>query len=368
MTIAPGEKFGDYVVLETIETPRFGLAYKVRNERAKWRIEHLRVLDEEKRGDEDTERFLREIRVHSSLSHPNLIRFYDAARVDGRLVLTTEFVEGITLAQKLAEERLQLPVAVGYARQFLHALEAAHNENIVHREVAPVHILITRDGTVKLGGFGLAKNQNDAALTRAGTVMGWLEYIAPEQVQGMAWVDPRADVYSAGCVLYEMVTGQPPFIGESQFELMMAHVKEQPRPPMEINPAISPELNQVILRALSKGRYERFSTAAQFVEALDTTPEGLAAKAESAGGPIEWEEGTVAAETAAVEAPPVPPAPAEPEPKISLPEPASVRALKVENPQEAVRQSEPLWQVVAAGIVTFAVIVALVWWISLPKG
>src|SRR4030095_9689898 len=134
--------------------------------------------------------------------------------------------------------------ATAWMSQVLAGLEYAHEHGVVHREVSPANIRIGAEGKVKLTGFGLAKSAADPALTRAGTGMGWRDSMSPEHSLAAA-VDARSDIYSAGAVLYEMVTGQAPFTGKSELDLMRAHFSKSPVPPMEINPLIPPDLNQV---------------------------------------------------------------------------------------------------------------------------
>ena len=156
--------------------PRSGTSYKVRNIIGD-RFEVLRILPKDSQEDrEQTERFLREIRVHARLTHPNIVAFYNASEIDGEFVMTTELVDGITLAQRLEMGPLPLDEAVRYTCQALSALAYAHEQGIVHREISPENMLVTLDGTFKLSGFGLAKSAADPQLTQTGTVMGWLEY------------------------------------------------------------------------------------------------------------------------------------------------------------------------------------------------
>jgi serine/threonine-protein kinase len=158
--------------------------------------------------------------------------------------------------------------AIACMSQVLSALSYAHEHGVVHREVSPPNIMLGPDGAVKLTGFGLAKSALDPQLTCAGTVMGWLEYMSPEQVKGSDTLDSRTDIYSAGAVLYEMVTGQIPFVRENQFDLMMAHVSAPPPSPLGLKPNLSMELSLIIVTALDKDPAERFQTAAKFREAL----------------------------------------------------------------------------------------------------
>jgi serine/threonine protein kinase len=167
--------------------------------------------------------------------------------------------------------------------QVLSALSYAHELGVVHREVSPANILIGADGTVKLTGFGLAKSESDAKLTRAGTVMGWLEYMSPEQVNAVVDLDGRTDIYSAGAVLYEMVSGQVPFLCKTQFELMMAHVSTQPAVPRGADPVMS----QIILTALAKNPAERFQTARHFRDALESVAPVPSAAAMEAVSPTQ---------------------------------------------------------------------------------
>jgi serine/threonine protein kinase len=266
--IQVGQQAGGYEFLGLRGSSRIGTAYKVRN-LATGRIEILRVLDKEFQDDrEQADRFLREIKVHARLLHGNIVSFYTAAEIDDQLVMTSEFFEGTVLQRRLDAGPMPVEEAVDCMSQVLAALDYAHENGVVHREVSPANILLGSDSITKLTGFGLAKSSADPMLTRPGTVMGWLEYMSPEQVKGSADLDARSDIYSAGAVLYEMVTGKVPFVCNSEFDLMMAHVHTPPVPPIQINPDLPEELSRIILMALAKDPSQRFQTAGQFRDAL----------------------------------------------------------------------------------------------------
>jgi serine/threonine protein kinase len=266
MSFEVGQIAGGYEFVDVQDSSRIGRGYKVRNVLAE-RLEVLRVLGKEPQIDrEELDRFLREIKVHARLSHPNIVSFYTATEIDSELVMTSEFFEGITLEQRLVMGRMPLQETIVCMSQVLSALSYAHELGVIHREVSPANILLGSDGTVKLTGFGMAKSTADPELTQVGTVMGWLEYMSPEQVTGAVKPDARTDIYSAGAVLYEMVTGQVPFVCKNQFDLMMAHVNMQPEPPI----GADPDLSQIILTALAKDPSERFQTARQFRDAIES--------------------------------------------------------------------------------------------------
>jgi eukaryotic-like serine/threonine-protein kinase len=264
-----GQRAGVYQFVGVLDNARNGRTYKVRNAIAE-RFELLRILPRAlQENREEVERFLREIKVHARLSHPNIVAFYNATELDNQLVMTSEFFEGITLERRLEVGLMPLKEALACMAQVLSALSYAHDQGVMHREISAANILLGPNSSVKLTGFGLAKSASDAQLTQAGTVMGWLEYMSPEQVKGMATVDARTDIYSAGAVLYEMVTGQIPFVCKTEFALMKAHVTTPPAPPIGLKPDLPSDLNQIILTALAKDPGDRFQTAAQFHYALD---------------------------------------------------------------------------------------------------
>jgi serine/threonine protein kinase len=269
MAFEIGQRAGVYEVVGVLDNARSGRTYRVRNALAD-RFELLRILPRALQEDrEEVERFLREIKVHARLSHPNIVAFYSATELDDQLVMTSEFFEGITLEKRLEVGPMPLREAIACMSQVLSALSCAHKHGVMHREVSPANILLGAGGAVKLTGFGLAKSASDAQLTRAGTVMGWVEYMSPEQVKGVNTVDARTDIYSAGAVLYEMVTGQIPFVCNTQFAVMKAHVNTPPPPPIGLKPDLTPDLNQIILTALAKDPADRLQTAAQFRDALE---------------------------------------------------------------------------------------------------
>jgi eukaryotic-like serine/threonine-protein kinase len=268
MAFELGQKVGEYELLDVLERSKSGVSYRVRNVLAQ-RFETLKLLPKSMQEDNDkVERFVREIKVHARLSHPNVVTFYNATVLEGQLVMTTELVEGSTLADVLEAGPVPLPQAVSYVSQVLSALSYAHQHGVVHREITPEHIIVTPDGAVKLGGFGLAKGANDPQLTQAGAVLGSLRYISPEQVKGSTSLDGRADLYSLGVVLYQMVTGRLPFESKSQFDVMLAHVNQAPQPPLQLAPDLPPALNEIILKALAKDPAERFASAEEFQAAL----------------------------------------------------------------------------------------------------
>jgi serine/threonine protein kinase len=178
MKFETGKTYGGYEFLDPLGSAKTVVAFRVRNV-AERRTELLRILPDPSGGDlERQERFLREIKVRARLVHPNIVTFYHAGDLKGQLVMTTELVEGPTLAERLELGPLVWHEAVGILSQVLQALSCAHSHGVVHREVTPANIILIPDGTVKLSGFGLARAATDAQLTQAGVVLGELKYMA----------------------------------------------------------------------------------------------------------------------------------------------------------------------------------------------
>src|SRR5262245_33159408 len=269
MALTLGQTVGDYEIVDVLESSKESVTYKVRNVLVD-RLEVLRVLPKALQDDQDmVTRFLREAKVHARISHPNIVAFYHATQLDGQLVMTSELAEGTTLERRLELGRVPVAEALGYVSQVLSALGCAHELGLVHRDVTPSNIILTADGRAKLTGFGFAKAATDPQLTRPGTVVGRLDYISPEQVKGVRNLDGRTDIYSLGVVIYEAVTGSSPFPRQSQFEMMLAHVNEQPPTPSGLNPELPEELSEIILTAMAKDPANRFQSADQFRQRLE---------------------------------------------------------------------------------------------------
>ena len=220
-------------------------------------------------------RFRREAQSAASLNHPNIVAVYDTGEDaletdDGRRVvvpfIVMEFVDGMTLRQLLASGRRLLPErALEITAGTLAALDYAHRHGIVHRDIKPGNVMLTRAGDVKVMDFGIARALNDAtsAMTATSAVMGTAQYLSPEQARGEV-VDARSDLYSAGVLLYELLTGRPPFTGESAVSIAYQHVSEMPAPPSQVDPAISAPVDAVVLKALAKRPDDRYQSAAEF--------------------------------------------------------------------------------------------------------
>ena len=268
MTFRPGEIIGDYEILGPLGKGGMGAVYRVRNVISD-RVEAMKeVLPGREQTPDLAERFLREIRVHATLQHPNIAQLFTAFRRDHHLLMIMELVEGVNLEEILQRGPMPAGEAVACMAQTLEALRYAHAHGVIHRDIKPANIVVLPDGVVKLLDFGIARSESDLRLTLSGMVIGSLSYMSPEQVDGRN-VDGRSDVYSVGVTLYQAVTGTLPFYGESQYAVMHAQRSHTPTAPDRLNPAIRAGLSEAIMRSLEKDPARRFQTAADFQAALD---------------------------------------------------------------------------------------------------
>jgi serine/threonine-protein kinase len=248
-----------------------GKVYKVRNVISD-RAEAMKVLLPDLTAHQSlADRFLREIRLLASLNHPNIAALRTALTYENQLVMIMEFVEGETLANRIARAPISTAEAVNYSEQILSALSYAHKHNIIHRDIKPANMMLTPQGVVKLMDFGIARSGTDGSLTSTGTTLGSLNYMPPEQVRGEA-ADARSDLYSFGISLYELLTGKLPFQGDSQYSLMTAQLNQQPPSPISLRADVPPALNEIILMAMAKEPADRFQSADAFCNALKSVP------------------------------------------------------------------------------------------------
>jgi len=218
-------------------------------------------------------RFQVEAKAASALQHPNIVQVYDYGQTDGNYYIVMELVEGTDLRRYLRSRGvLDVDRAIIIAHDVSLGLGAAHRRDIVHRDVKPQNVLVGRGGSIKLTDFGIAsvyKDINAERLTTTGMTLGTVQYYAPEQAQGEI-VSPAADVYALGIVMYEMVTGRPPFDGDSPVAVAMQHIQDAPTPPSHLNPNLTPALEEIILRCLEKVPEMRFRDGSQLARALET--------------------------------------------------------------------------------------------------
>lgn len=250
-----------YEILEQLGGGGMAIIYKGRDTFLN-RLVTIKILRPEFTCDEEfVKRFRREAQAIASLSHPNIVSIYDVGREDEIHYLVMEYVEGDNLKNLIrAEGTLPPERAVEIARQVSEALQHAHENNIVHRDVKPQNILITKGGRAKLTDFGIAREASAATLTQTDTIVGSVHYLSPEQARGET-AGPRSDIYSLGVVLFEMVTGKLPFQGDTPIGVALKHIQEEPPRPTSLNPAVSPALEKVILRAMAKLPADRYATA-----------------------------------------------------------------------------------------------------------
>ena len=275
-TLAPGSQLGQYLLLERLGQGGMGTVYKAVHGLLK-RVVALKVLPAACMSDARAiARFHREMEAVGRLNHPHIVQASDANEVDGTHFLVMEYVEGLDLAQVILQQGA-LPIAEACAiiRQALAGLQHAYEHNLVHRDLKPANLMLTLTGQVKILDFGLALLYDDSSphedLTPRGHITGTMDYLAPEVVGGPGPIDTRADIYSLGCALYELVTGRPPFSGPdyaSMLQKMLAHTNAAPPPLSELRREVSPKLAAVVDRFLVKNPAERFGKPAEAAAAL----------------------------------------------------------------------------------------------------
>ena len=245
----------------------------------------IKVLSGKYAGDESfVARFRREAQAAAGLNHANIVGVYDTGDEGTMHYIVMEYVAGETLADVLRREgRLDPDRAGAIGAEVATALQAAHDSGLVHRDVKPGNVMIDRDGRVKVVDFGIARAAADDTLTQTGLVLGTASYLSPEQAQGLP-VDARSDVYSLGCVLYQMLAGRPPFEADTPVSIAYMHVNEAPVPPREIDPSIPPHLDRAVMRALEKDPDARFPAAEAFRIALASGGQGTATVPIAAAG------------------------------------------------------------------------------------
>lgn len=277
MGFSVGQRFGDYSITAALDAGGMGQFYRVQHCLTK-RTEAMKVLSAELASDVEIKRFEREMRALARLNHSNIAALHNAIHSENQLILLTEYIEGQTLESMFRAGRLPLDTGIGYIKQMLSALGFAHQQGVVHRNIAPANVLVTASGQVKLTDFGLSKSYGDALLTNCGEVLGSLPYLAPERLKGTTQPDRRSDLYSVGAVLYEHLTGQIAFGADRRLAPVITDSEAEPEPPSHIEPGLSPEWDEILCRALARDPAHRYQSAQEFLNAIDQLdrPTGVA--------------------------------------------------------------------------------------------
>ena len=258
-----------YELIEKIGSGGMATVYKAKDLVLK-RYVAVKVLREEYTTDNEfIKRFNTEAESAASLTHPNIVSVYDVAKEGSFYYIVMELIKGKTLKEIIVEDgRMGWKWSVKIAKQIAQALETAHKNNIIHRDIKPHNIIITEDGTAKVTDFGIAKAVSNSTITAFGTTIGSVHYFSPEHARG-GYTDAKSDLYSLGVVLYEMVTGKVPFDADTPVSVALKHMQEKPVEPIVLNPAIPQSLNNLIMKAMQKDPNQRYSSATEMIEDLD---------------------------------------------------------------------------------------------------
>ena len=259
-----------YEIIEKIGNGGMATVYKAMDKVLKRNVAVKILRDEFTTDEEFIKRFDVEAQSAARLTHPNIVSIYDVGVEDNLHYIVMELIQGKTLKEIILEEKGPLPWkwSVNVAIQIASALETAHRNNIIHRDIKPHNIIITEDGIAKVTDFGIAKAVSNSTITAFGTTMGSVHYFSPEHARG-GYTDAKSDLYSLGVVLYEMVTGRLPFDADTPVSVALKHMQEKPKEPIEVNPNVPKAVNKIIMKALQKDPNLRYQSATEMLTDLN---------------------------------------------------------------------------------------------------
>ena len=258
-----------YEIIEKIGNGGMATVYKATDKVLKRNVAVKILRDEFTTDEEFIKRFEVEAQSAARLTHPNIVSIYDVGVENNLHYIVMELIQGKTLKEIILEEKGPLPWkwSVNVAIQIASALETAHKNNIIHRDIKPHNIIITEDGIAKVTDFGIAKAVSNSTITAFGTTIGSVHYFSPEHARG-GFTDAKSDLYSLGVVLYEMVTGKVPFDADTPVSVALKHMQEKPEEPIEVNPNVPIAVNKIIMKALQKDTTLRYQTATEMLDDL----------------------------------------------------------------------------------------------------
>ena len=258
-----------YEIIEKIGNGGMATVYKAADKILKRNVAVKILRDEFTTDEEFIKRFEVEAQSAARLTHPNIVSIYDVGVENNLHYIVMELIQGKTLKEIILEEKGPLPWkwSVNVTIQIASALETAHRNNIIHRDIKPHNIIITEDGIAKVTDFGIAKAVSNSTITAFGTTIGSVHYFSPEHARG-GFTDAKSDLYSLGVVLYEMVTGRVPFDADTPVSVALKHMQEKPEEPIEVNPNVPVAVNKIIMKALQKDTTLRYQTATEMLDDL----------------------------------------------------------------------------------------------------
>jgi serine/threonine-protein kinase len=259
-----------YAVEAELGRGGMGIVYRARHVRLNRLVALKMLLGSAYAAPQDLARFRREAEAGACLRHPHIVQVYDAGEHDGLQFFTMECLEGGSLAERVAGAPQPAHEAAALLATLSEAVHVAHECGIVHRDLKPGNIILTADGTPKITDFGLARHvQDEAGITQKGMLLGTPSYMAPEQAQGRQRViGPAVDIYALGATLYELLTGRPPFLGETTSEIVQQVISQEPVPPSRLNVEVPRDLETICLKCLKKDPAQRYTTAAALADDL----------------------------------------------------------------------------------------------------
>ncbi len=266
--LKPGTILDDrYEIIDVVGTGGMSTVYRAKDERLR-RYVAIKVLKSDYSSDQNfVSKFRAEAQSSAGLTHPNIVSVYDVCEDDGRYFIVMELVEGITLKEYInLNGRLNMAQAIDFSIQIASGLEAAHEHHVIHRDIKPQNIIVSKSGNIKVTDFGIAKAATSTTMSTTG--IGSVHYISPEQARG-GYSDERSDIYSLGITMYEMVTGRVPFEGDTNVAIALMHIQNDMIPPRQLYPDIFPSFEKIIMKATQKKPERRYLTAAALIADLN---------------------------------------------------------------------------------------------------